>query len=62
MQTASPTLPGTLRQIAATIMPGDPTAEGDHGYLTDVADAIEAGTATDEDVADAVAIASEYQA
>jgi hypothetical protein len=58
----SPTLPTTLRQIAATIMPGDPTAEGDHGYLTDTADAIDAGTATDEDIEDAIAIAAEYQA
>ena len=58
----SPTLPGTLRQIAATIMPGDPVAEGDHGYLLETADNIEAGTATTEDVEDATAIAAEYQA
>jgi hypothetical protein len=55
--TYPPTLPGTLRQTAETI-----TNSADRGYLTDIADAIEAGTATDEDIEDAIAIAAEYQA
>ena len=57
----SPTLPGTLRQTAATITGTDQLARGDRGYLLETADKIDAGTATAEDIEDATAIAAEYQ-
>lgn len=56
------TTPGTLRQIAATIAGTGTVPTGDRGYLLDTADAIESGTATEEDIEDAIAIAAEYQA